>query len=188
MNEQVRILAPDGEDWREAFTAADFLRMVDAGAFADIRAELVKGELQKMMPSYLEHGEYNATLVAKLIDAFRDVPARIAVDLIIRIDEFTVRAADVAVVKPNVPKRGPIDGADVILAAELADTTLERDLGEKADDYAQAGVSHYWVVDLDRREVHCFALDGGGGYSRSPLCAFDETLRTPGGGRPIVIE
>lgn len=188
MNEHVRISVREGAGWQEAFTAADFLRMMDAGAFTDMRAELVKGDLQKMMPAYMEHGEYNFAIATRLAEAFRDVPSRIAIDLIIRIDDFTVRAVDIAVVKPGVARRGAIDGADVLLAVELADTTLERDLGEKADDYARAGVAHYWVADLDEREMHRFTLSDDVSYVRSPPIPFEEAVLVPGTGQSMTID
>jgi Uma2 family endonuclease len=36
------------------------------------------------------------------------------------------------------------------------------DLGEKAEDYRQAGIPEYWAVDAERREVVVHRLAGGG--------------------------
>jgi Uma2 family endonuclease len=38
-----------------------------------------------------------------------------------------------------------------LLVIEVADASLEYDLGEKAALYAEAGVPEYWVVDLVER-------------------------------------
>lgn len=48
MNQQVRVTP--ASDWKVPFTADDFLHMLELGAFADMRAELVRGEIEKMMP------------------------------------------------------------------------------------------------------------------------------------------
>jgi Uma2 family endonuclease len=37
---------------------------------------------------------------------------------------------------------------DIGLIVEVADTTTEKDRGEKARIYARAGVRHYWIVNL----------------------------------------
>ena len=41
--------------------------------------------------------------------------------------------------------------ADVLLLIEVADMTLDLDLGQKLSVYAQAGISEYWVFDLTRK-------------------------------------
>ena len=43
---------------------------------------------------------------------------------------------------------------DVLLLIEVSDTTLSYDLGRKAAYYAEAGVGDYWVLDVNRQELH----------------------------------
>jgi Uma2 family endonuclease len=42
------------------------------------------------------------------------------------------------------------------IIVEVADTTLQTDLTEKAELYATAGVTDYWVLDLNGRALHVF--------------------------------
>lgn len=43
---------------------------------------------------------------------------------------------------------------DIVLLAEVADTTLEFDLGPKAHLYARAGIAEYLVFDLKNKRIH----------------------------------
>lgn len=56
MNEQTRLARPKHT---VPFTADDYLRMLELGAFEDMRVELVRGGLEKMMPAHWQHGELN---------------------------------------------------------------------------------------------------------------------------------
>jgi len=58
---------------------------------------------------------------------------------------------------------GAVPLAHVALVIEVSDTTLDTDLGRKADLYAAAGVPEYWVIDLNeaRALLHMNPLDHG---------------------------
>jgi len=45
---------------------------------------------------------------------------------------------------------------EAVLVVEVADTTLARDTGAKADRYARAGIEDYWVLDLNGRVLEVF--------------------------------
>ena len=61
----------------------------------------------------------------------------------------TVRARDLIVVRSGGPEtRAP--AADVLLAVEIISPGSRNvDLHLKPFEYAEAGIPHYWVVDLD---------------------------------------
>lgn len=63
-------------------------------------------------------------------------------------DGMVVRGLDT-----DYSDRNP-SASDVALVIEVADTTLERDLVEKAAVYARGGVAIYWVVDVNAATVH----------------------------------
>ncbi len=181
MNQPVILRRPE-----TAFTARDFIQMVEAGAFADLRAELVEGVIEKMTPAYLDHGRSHSGLIIQLSEAYSGTRYQLAADLIIRIDEATVRAIDIAVTIPELPGNRAATGAELILAVEIADTTLARDLGEKRADYARAEVPAYWVVDVRGRVVHAMSEPVGADYAKSELVRFGESLRPPAGVAEIV--
>jgi Uma2 family endonuclease len=53
---------------------------------------------------------------------------------------------------------------DFLLIVEIAESSLHYDLEVKSRIYADAGVSEYWLVDLDRRSVSCYTEPGSGAY------------------------
>ena len=185
MNEQTRLARPDH---LAAFSAEGFLRMLELGAFADMRAELVRGEIEKMTPAGWRHGELNATLVLLLAGHFKALGARIGTDVVIRISETTVRAADVVVLRPGAEPGRALQGDEVLLAVEIADTTLDRDMADKRFDYATAGIAHYWVVDANRQVVHVFGEAVDGDYAQVATVRFGEPLGVPGSDATIIIE
>ncbi len=75
---------------------------------------------------------------------------------------------------------------DVLLIIEVADSSLEQDLGEKAKLYAEHGIPEYWVVDVRSEQVHVHRKPENGRYQSiqpfgktspiSPICQPDATL------------
>ena len=169
------------------FTSADFIEMMESGAFGDMRVELVEGGLQKMAPAYGGHGQANVSIAAKLITAFVGRNVSIAADLAVRIDEATIRGIDIAVGLDPFPARAAAQANTVWLAVEIADTTLERDLGAKASDYARGGIPNYWVVDLVGSAVHVMSAPGEDGYATRTIIRFGEDLAVPGTDAVIVV-
>ncbi len=67
------------------------------------------------------------------------------------IGEATDPEPDIAIIRGNVRDflgRGLTDAA---LIVEISDTTHRYDSREKASLYAKAGVSDYWIVNLDKK-------------------------------------
>uniref|UniRef100_UPI0035CC5B3E Uma2 family endonuclease n=1 Tax=uncultured Sphingomonas sp. TaxID=158754 RepID=UPI0035CC5B3E len=178
MNKPVRLVAESVPE--TAFTVRDYMRMHDAGAFSDMKVELVRGELRKMMSGGFSHGEMNGKLVARLITAYAGTDHRLAVDLMVGIDALTVLGADIAVVVPDVPEKGPVPPDRFVLIVEIAVTTLGKDLGEKLADYARAGVPEYWVADVDAQVMHVMRSPDGDRYTKRSVVPFDQPLAVPG--------
>lgn len=186
MNEQTRL---SRQDHRVPFTADDFLHMLELGAFEDMRAELVGGVIEKMMPAEWAHGELNARLAGLLFPLARAAGALIGTDVVIRVDPTTVRAFDLAVIRPGISPTKILTGDQVLLAIEVAETTHTRDLGVKRDEYGAAGVPTYWVADLIAKQVYVFRIDPErSAYGEPTLIAFGETIDVPGLSGSITIE
>ena len=47
-----------------------------------------------------------------------------------------------------------LEGSDVLLVVEVADSSLDYDLRRKSRVYAAFGVREFWVVDAARRVIH----------------------------------
>jgi Uma2 family endonuclease len=75
---------------------------------------------------------------------------------------------------------------DVLLLIEVADSSVEQDLGEKAKLYAEHAIPEYWVVDVQAQQVHSHRIPNNGLYQSiqifekigciSPLCQPAATL------------
>lgn len=69
------------------------------------------------------------------------------------LDDFSEPAPDAAIV-PGTPRDHVHEHPrTVLLIAEVSDSTLGTDLGNKASAYARAGFAEYWVIDLVRRRL-----------------------------------
>jgi len=80
----------------------------------------------------------------------------------LRIRERKFREPDLVMLKdPTDPRRSNRywTGADLVLEVVSPDKP-ERDLVDKRDDYAEAGVPEYWIVDPQAESVTVLVLDG----------------------------
>ena len=169
------------------FTAAEFLRMAELGAFDDMKVELDHGELVRMNPPYTAHGVGQGQVIARLAAAFSGTDISVVGEVTIVLGEDTVRAFDAALVEAAALERKVLNSEHVLLGVEIADTTLDRDLGRKLRDYAAAGVPNYWVVDLNARVVHVMTEPRDQGYGKREVIRFGEPLYVPGSDRTIVL-
>jgi len=187
MNQQVRLSA--NKEWTAPFTADEFLHMLERGAFADMRAELVRGEIEKMMPADWAHGELVIRLSGLLFPLLQAAKTMAGADVVLRVDDHTVRAFDIAVVRPGVRPQKTLAPQDVLFGVEIAESTQRRDLGEKREESGGAGIPAYWVVDTVARVTHCFLLDASGTtYNDAVIVPFGQPMDVPGPGGQITID
>lgn len=145
----------------------EFDHMIACGAFVgmDRHIELIRGEMREMNPAGPIHGDliaYLMTWSAQIADLERfritgqsgvnmpDVGSRPEPD-VFWIDRRRYR------------ERHPMTG-DVKLAIEVSDSSLEYDLGEKAQLYSESGLSEYLVVDVPGQQVHVMREPSPDGY------------------------
>jgi Uma2 family endonuclease len=169
-----------GADRRPAqFTAHEFGRMIARGGLEGMKLELVGGVIERVAPSYGDHGIPQASLTAQLAAAYAGRPYWIGIDLAVEIDALTVRGIDIAIVHEGAARDRAVHGTDILLAVEIASTPQDRDLGAKAREYATAGIAHYWVVDTVARVVHIMGNAKNGIYAETTLIAFGASLPAP---------
>jgi Uma2 family endonuclease len=72
----------------------------------------------------------------------------VSFDLSMQIDRRNEPRPDVVVIRPDHVDRSPVPVQDAILVVEVIspDSTL-RDMRDKAEVYAAAGIATYWVID-----------------------------------------
>ncbi len=182
MNQLAR-LSPDT---RARFTTAEFLRMVEAGAFEGMKVELIDGELERMNPPMGGHAAAQVNVVFHLAQAVG--VALVLGETGLVIDDSTVVACDAALLRQPIAENRFLTPDDVLLVVEIAQTTQSRDMGLKRMLYAQANIPSYWVIDGVRCVVHVYADPVEGDYSSVHTVRFGAPLAVPGSDATITLD
>ncbi len=160
------------------WTREEYHRMLDAGILAeDDAVELLDGQIFAMSPQRPPHTtatkrtyDYLKSLLLDRADVRSQSP--------IALSPASEPEPDIAVVEIDVLEysdRHPQPN-EIFLLIEVADSTLTRDLGEKARAYAQANVQNYWVIDVRERLVHVFRQPSGNIYQQKQVLCRGDTL------------
>jgi len=158
-------MAIEAEVTRRLFTVGEYHRMGEAGIFRpDERVELIEGEIVQMSPIGPRHAGcvINATrlFITRLGDRMVLSPQNPVTirprsepqpDLLL----LSPRAVSYSVEHPT-PR-------DVLLAVEVADTTVRFDRLVKARLYARSGIGEFWLMLANDRaiEIHREPLSDG---------------------------
>lgn len=173
-------LTPDPKLGKHQFSAREYLHFLDSGAFADMKVELSEGILLRMSPAHSAHARMHSRVTARLEAAIAGTSLAVCLDLATVLNPLTVRGPDIALVHATAPDEGPARGQDILLAVEIADSSLADDLGDKARDYGAAGIPHYWVVDVAAKVTHAMQGPVAAGYGERRVVPFDQPLAVPG--------
>ncbi len=137
---------------RRAFTVAEIRRMVETGIIAeDENFELIEGEIVPTSPKGNQHEVIKAALI-DVLALHKPAELRLGVETSLYLSGSTF-------VEPGLclyPKRilsEDVQGTDVLLAIEVATSSMTYDRGLKAKVYARHGVVELWVVDAASRET-----------------------------------
>ena len=164
---------------RRLLTVDDYLALPDD---ADLHHELQEGVLVMSPRTVPDHQLCQRRISRGLEDQLPvglEVLPEVDIDLQLVPDgrPATVRVPDLIVVPDAALERvrregGLLRAADVVLAVEIISPGSRRlDTLIKRDEYADAGIPHYWVVDLgepgDRPQLTAHHLAGEFGYADS---------------------
>ena len=147
--------------------------MVMAGLLQRERVELVRGELVAMSPIGSAHSAVVSVLYERLVRA-------VSAELTVRSQQPLV-CADESEPEPDlaiVARRSYRDAhpAAAALVIEVADTSIDYDLGPKAALYAESAVGEYWVIDLVHRAVVVHRAPVDGTWTAITTCAAEESI------------
>ncbi|MEM7807000.1 MAG: Uma2 family endonuclease [Planctomycetota bacterium] len=136
--------------------------------------ELVDGQIIKMPAQFYPAVAAIIQIVTTLHREWHD-PRGVASDLMHPFPSGWNPRPDVALYDVPPPRRpGDRPHPEPRLVIEVADTTLDYDLGEKAARYADEGVAELWVADPDARHLWVHREPADGTYtSRQRLTAED---------------
>ena len=135
---------------RRSFTVAEIRAMVEAGIIAeDENFELIDGEVVPMSPKGNQHEVVKAALISVFAKGAPDT-LRIAVETSLYLDDRTFLEPDLILYPKRILPEDVL-GADVLLAVEVASSSMKYDRGLKARIYARHGVRELWVIDAETR-------------------------------------
>ncbi len=148
---------------RRDFTIAEIMKLQDLGLIGeDDNFELVDGEIVPMRSKTHRHELIKTYLNIAIARALPDA-LWMGVQSSMYLSERTLLEPDL-VVYPRGIKLEEVKGPDIILAIEVALTTLRFDLGRKAALYASHGVRELWVIDAERPVTHAHRNAGRDGW------------------------
>jgi Uma2 family endonuclease len=136
------------------FTVAEFHQLRSLPAFAAQRPFLLDGVIWEQGPMDSPHGN-GVERVDAVVRAAFGAGWRFRVQLPLVLNQETDPMPDVAVVAGSLVG-SPGHPTAAALVVEVADTSIDVDLTEKAECYATAGIADYWVLDVVNRELHVF--------------------------------
>jgi len=169
---------------RRAFTIEDVEKMLAAGILgADEKFELIRGEIVPMNAQLSLHAMVK-TRITRWLDGHLLKGLEAVVEPSVRLHKERLYEPDVAVVTQAAPAREYIPIERVKLIVEVSDSTLTRDKGIKAPDYALAGLPELWIVDLNAEETLIMTNPRPEGYGAVTTIGFKGVLSTdfaPGG-------
>lgn len=148
---------------RRAFTVKDVIRMVETGVLGrDERFELIGGEIVPMSPKGLRHERLKVWLNTYLVES-RPKDVMLAPETTFYLSDDTFIEPDF-VLYPATSGLEDLSAETVLLAIEIADSSLGYDLGRKAELYAEFGIRELWVINARTLEATIHRAPAEGAY------------------------
>ena len=166
---------------RRPFTVGEYYRMAEADILTEEdRVELVAGQIVAMSPI----GSRHAACVDRLNGLLHRQPEQafiVRVQSPIALDAYSEPEPDLVLLRPRADfyAEAHPSAADVLLAVEVADTSVDYDREVKLPLYAQAGLPEVWLIDLQRDHIEVYARPQGGAYQQRVEVTADATLTSP---------
>jgi Uma2 family endonuclease len=148
------------------WTLDRYHQAIQAGIFDDQPVELLKGDLVVMPPEGESHAYYN-TEAADYLRALLGERVKIRDAKPITLPNDSEPAPDLAIVQPLgmvYLEHHPYPD-NIFWLIEFSKATLSKDLGNKKEIYAEAGIQEYWVVNLNDFQLNVFRDLVNGSYT-----------------------
>jgi Uma2 family endonuclease len=177
---------------RKTWTRREIEALEAAGLLAGTRLELIEGEIFDRMGQNPAHASAVCRLVMALASIFGldRVRTQLPVEPAEAEASRSLPEPDVAVTRETEPayRRRHPRAADVVLIAEVADSTVDYDVKRKGRLYARAGFPEYVVLDLTERELMVFTAPREGVYTEMRILRPGDVFKpmnTPDSGIPV---
>lgn len=173
------------------WTCEQFHNMGDAGILEDRSVILVDGEILDMPNPNPPHDTAVTLTMYVLLRIFANGHfVRVQTVLPTKLDTDSV--PDFAVIAGSPRDDAKQHPSTASLIAEVADSSLDYEVGPKAYLYAAAGIPDYWVVDVKGRQLHVIrdpqadgAAPRGFRYNAMQVLNATETVTPPAIAAPI---
>lgn len=160
---------------RRPWKVAEIEAMLRAGIIGENeRFELIGGEVVPMSPKGARHEMVKIELNRFLQKAVSD-DVSVAPETTLRLDDKSFVEPDFCVYPRRIAP-GDMRGHDVLLAIEVADTSLRYDLGRKIGVYSAYGIPEVWVIDALGLVTHVHRALGAEGYREVVERSADDEL------------
>lgn len=166
---------------RRPFTVGEYYRMAEAAILTEEdRVELIAGQIVAMSPI----GSRHAACVDRLNGLLHRQPGPafiVRVQSPIALDAYSEPEPDLVLLRARADFYAAAhpSAADVLLAIEVADTSVEYDREVKLPLYAQAGRPEVWLIDLQKGHIEVHARPQSGAYQQRVEVAADATFTSP---------
>lgn len=147
------------------WTLKNYHQAIDVGLFVDESLELLRGNLVVMAPEREPHAYYTRSIGHYLQRLLGD-RALVSEAHPISLPNNSEPEPDVAIVAPlgrEYLEHHPYP-ENIFWLIECSQATLTKDLTEKKEIYAEAGIQEYWVVDLQNHQLIVFKDLQNGAY------------------------
>jgi Uma2 family endonuclease len=148
-------------------TVMEFEDMFKAGIFRqDERLELIEGEVFAMSPIGISHARCVNYLVNFLVQLFAG-KIIVSAQNPITIDDYSQPQPDIALLQWRADFYGQAHPRphDILLAIEVADTTVSYDRKIKIPCYSKADIHETWIVNIPAERIEIYAQPVNGEYS-----------------------
>jgi Uma2 family endonuclease len=144
------------------FTVSEYHQLVTTGLLEGRHVELLQGLITEMSPE----GPIHSNTIRNVAEWFRQQLGNSI--LVSEAHPITLATSepepDIAIViRQDYGDRHP-SAQEVLLLIEIAYSSVDKDLNEKKEAYASAGIAEYWLVNLQAQEVVILRQPKNGDY------------------------
>ncbi len=174
---------------KKLLTVSDYEAMYQAGILReDERMELLNGEIILMSPTGPKHSGI-VNRVSNFIKSLFQLRAIIAVQNPVKIPPNSEPEPDLVILKPRedfYSEFHPMP-ADIWLIIEVSESTLDKDTLIKLPIYAQAGIPHYWIINIPEKRLEAYSGPTGMHYKLRQLYFQEDTILVPPFDLPVKV-
>jgi Uma2 family endonuclease len=151
------------------------------------RLELVDGVIYEMSPQKGPHAT-GILLAAEALRAAFPKGYQIRVQLPLALGDEDEPEPDLAVVLGGLRDYRDTHPTTAVLVVEVSDTSSLHDRERKRSLYARCGITEYWILDVQTKQLEVYRNLGPGGYAaRILLHAGDTVTPLAGNGAAIAV-